>query len=78
MCVRSRREGDSIKLVGHVGRKTLKKLFIERRIPVRKRAVTPVIADDDGVLAVYGLGMGDRAVPGPGDIAIQIMFEGMI
>jgi len=75
IAVRPRLEGDSIRLIGHGGTKTLKKLFIERRIPVRKRALIPVVADDEGVLAVYGIGAGDRAVPGPGDLAFQIDFE---
>jgi len=73
--VRPRREGDKIRLTGQDGTKTLKKLFIERRIPAGKRASIPVIADDKGVLAVYGLGMGDRAVPMSGDTALQIDFE---
>ena len=53
----------------------MKKLFIESRIPARERAYIPVIADDSGVLAVYGLGMGERAVPAPGDRAIRVDFE---
>jgi len=73
--VRSRREGDRIKLLGHDGTKTLKKLFIERKIPAHKRPHIPVIADDEGVLAVYGLGRCERAIPKPGDIAMQIDFE---
>ena len=73
--VRPRREGDKIRLFGHSGTKTLKKLFIERRVPERKRNLLPVIADDSGVLAIYGLGMGDRAVPENGDSAFQISFD---
>jgi len=75
MTVRSRREGDTIRIFGHNNTKTLKKLFIERRIPARKRGLTPVIADDEGVLAIYGLAIGDRAIPESGDAAIQIDFE---
>ena len=75
MTVRSRREGDFIRLYGQNCTKTLKKLFIERRIPIGKRELIPVLADEDGVLAVYGIGMGDRAVPEPGDLAFQISFE---
>ena len=75
IAVRSRREGDSIRFKGQSGTKTLKKLFIEKRIPVRKRNLIPVISDDIGVLGIYGLGVGDRAKPGPGDPAIQITFE---
>ena len=73
--VRPRREGDNIRLIGQSGTKTLKKLFIERRVPARKRAFVPVIADGEGILAVYGLGAGARAAPGPGDAALRIDFE---
>ena len=72
--VRPRLAGDTIKLSGTNCTKTLKKLFIERRIPARSRALIPVIADESGVLAVYGIGMGDRAVPVPGDMAFQVEF----
>ena len=75
MSVRPRREGDFIKLQGQSCTKTLKKLFIEKRIPVRKRSLIPVISDEEGVLGIYGLGAGDRAIPEPGDLAIQIVFE---
>ena len=75
LTVRPRREGDAVRLLGKDGTKTLKKLFIEHRIPARKRDNVPVIADDLGVLAIYGLGPSDRAVPGSGDLAVQIEFE---
>ena len=75
MTVRPRFGGDSVRLKNRDGTKTLKKLFIEQRLPARKRPLIPVIADDKGVLAVYGMGIGDRAVPEPGDRAIQIIFE---
>ena len=52
--VRSRISGDIIRLSG--GSKTLKKLFIDRKIPARLRDRVPVLADDRGILAVYGFG----------------------
>jgi len=73
--VRPRLEGDSIKLRGQTGTKTLKKLFIEKKIPVRKRMLIPVISDDEGVLGLFGIGVGERASPMPGDVVIQIVFE---
>ena len=73
--VRPRISGDTIKLYGHNGTKSLKNLFIERRIPKEKRSLIPVVADDIGVLAVYGIGMGQRAVPNNGDLTLQINFE---
>lgn len=52
--VRSRRAGDRIRLSG--GTKTLKKLFIDRKIPAAERPGIPVLSDEQGILAVYGLG----------------------
>ena len=75
MTVRSRREGDAIRLSGRGVTKTLKKLFIELRIPARERTLIPVVADEAGVLAIYGLGAGDRAAPQPGEQAVRIDFD---
>lgn len=53
--VRSRRTGDEIRLPG--GTKSLKKLFIDRKIPADMRNGIPVIADENQVAAVYGIGV---------------------
>lgn len=53
MILRSRETGDVIKLSG--GTKSLKKLFIDAKIPARRRNRIPVIADDGGVLLVAEL-----------------------
>ncbi|MCL2401017.1 MAG: tRNA lysidine(34) synthetase TilS [Oscillospiraceae bacterium] len=71
--VRPRAIGDTIKLSG--GTKSLKKLFIERKVPRLSRSLTPVIADDAGVLAVYGVAAGQRAVPAYGDRVLEIVFS---
>ena len=58
--VRSRRSGDTIRTAG--GTKSLKKLFIEQKIPANRRLQIPVFSDDRGILGVYGLGPNpDRA-----------------
>lgn len=54
ICVRSRRAGDFMRLSG--GTRSLKKLFIDRKIPALHRCCIPVITDDNGVLGVYGIG----------------------
>lgn len=69
--LRCRQPGDTIRLPG--GSKTLKKLFIERKIPAAKRCSIPVIADDQGVLGVYGIG-GNLGRIGCGKSAIEIRF----
>lgn len=52
--LRSRKTGDTIRL--NAGTRTLKKLFVDRKIPASMRKLTPVFADEDGVLGVYGIG----------------------
>ena len=52
--VRSRLSGDTIRLPG--GTKSLKKLFIDRKIPAHLRDRIPVVADEAGILGVYGIG----------------------
>ena len=59
--IRSRRAGDEIRLSG--GTKSLKKLFIDRKIPADLRAGIPVIADGNTVAAVYGIGI-NHAISG--------------
>ena len=58
--IRPRQTGDAIRLPG--GTKSLKKLFIDRKIPAAQRDCVPVICDDLGILAVGGIGVNlDRA-----------------
>ncbi len=54
MILRSRRSGDAIRLAA--GTKSLKKLFIDRKIPAAQRLRIPVIADEAGILGVCGVG----------------------
>ena len=55
MIMRSRQSGDEIRLSG--GTKSLKKLFIDRKIPSAERSRIPVIADEKGILGVYEIGV---------------------
>ena len=67
--IRSRKPGDEMTLPG--GTKPLKKLFIDRKIPQYQRMAIPVIADDEGVLAVYGLGANLSRLTGGQTITIK-------
>lgn len=58
--LRTRQPGDSIRLAGRGCTKTLKKLFCELAVPQEMRAYIPVIADDKGVIWIYGIGVADR------------------
>ncbi len=72
--VRPRRSGDQIAL--SAGHKSLKKLFIDRKIPAIQREKIPVIADEQGILGVYGIGSDEnrRANSLP---AVTIRFESL-
>ncbi len=57
--IRCRKEGDSIKLKKRPN-KSLKKLFCELKIEQEKRDELPVLADDKGVIWIYGIGCAER------------------
>lgn len=54
------------------GRKKVKDVFREARVPVWERRGYPVVADDRGVLWVPGLRRGARALPRPGSRALGV------
>lgn len=69
--VRSRQEGDTLRLRG--GTKSLKKLLIDKKIPAGQRDRIGVIADQAGVLGVVGIGANlDRIVTAPQAIRMEI------
>ena len=68
--LRPRQSGDTMRLTG--GTKSLKKLFIDQKIPARERLQIPVLADDQGVLAVCGIGANlDRITQAGVEIQIE-------
>lgn len=70
--LRCRQTGDRIRLSG--GSKDLKKLFIDRKIPAYLRNTIPVVADETGVLGVFGIGVNkDRYADCAS--AVEIRFE---
>lgn len=73
--VRSRIAGDFVRLNGRIGTKSLKKLFIEHKIPAAQRDALPVFADDMGVIAVYGLGIAERVCPNLDAPTVAIFVE---
>ena len=60
ICIRTRNVGDKIKLNRRNGTKTLKKLYTEYSVPLSDRENLPVIADDEGVVWVYSIGVAER------------------
>ena len=68
--VRSRQPGDKIRMSG--GTKSLKELFIDRKIPADDRAKVLIVCDDAGILGVQGIGPNRDRILQPN---IQICFE---
>lgn len=60
LILRTRLPGDSIRLAGRGCTKTLKKLMNELKIAKNLRDSIPVLADDGGVVWVYGAGTANR------------------
>lgn len=69
--VRARQSGDSIRL--SAGSKSLKKLFIDRKIPAAQRNQIPVVCDDEGILGVYSIGANWNRTTG--EKFVTIRFE---
>ena len=69
LVLRSRKVGDTIVLPG--GRKSLKKLLIDRKVPATQRSRIPVIADDLGVVGVAGIGPSRDRLENP-NVCIQV------
>ena len=67
--IRSRKSGDEIRLIG--GSKSLKKLFIDRKIPAAQRQQIPVICDDAGILGVYTIGANWDRIAGENPVTIR-------
>ena len=74
IAVRCRQAGDRLRLPG--GSRLLKKKWIDDKIPASRRDRIPVVADEEGILGVYGLGANlDRLSAGAE--GVRIWFESM-
>ncbi len=69
--VRNRRIGDKIRIRGI--NRSLKKLFIDKKIPQEYRNIIPIIFDDEGILYVPFVGISDRAFPSESSIKTKII-----
>lgn len=68
----SRQPGDSMRIARRRCTKKLSDLFSEARIPAQSRGLVPVLRDECGILAVYGLAEAERAVPRRGESVIKV------
>ena len=74
LMLRPRQTGDEISLPRRGGTKTVKKLFIDEKVPRRERERIPVLADSRGVAAVAGFGPEQSRLAQPGQNAYELIF----
>ena len=72
--LRGRLPGDEMRMPG--GTKSLKKIFIDRKIPLSQRPFVPVLADEQGVLGVAGIGVNENRIADQLP-AVQFIIETM-
>ncbi len=70
--LRCRKAGDEMRLPG--GTKSLKRAFVDAKIPAHRRLMLPVLEDEAGILGVYGLGA-DQNRKAQQLPAVQFAFE---
>ena len=71
LVIRGRKTGDEIKIAGRKT-KTLKRLFIDEKLPRDERGEVPVIADAEKVFGVFGFGADCRFVDSDSGYLINI------
>lgn len=72
LTVRSRQSADTMRLQG--GSKKLKQILIDRKIPAAERPGIPVLTDDRGLVAVWGIGANLDRTEGTGNF-VEIRFS---
>ena len=70
-----RKAGDKLRPAGRNCTKSLKSLFNEAGYTQARRSRTLVLRDDEGILAVPGLCLDERAKAGPGDAVLTIKIR---
>lgn len=75
LSIACRESGDSLTLLGRKGRRSVKKLLMEQRIPRGLRESVPVLRDEAGVLAVYGVGQREGSFPKAGEPFYKVTFR---
>ena len=58
--LRFRQPGDAFRPLGMQGKKSLKKFFIDRKVPRHKRHIIPIIVDKEGIVWVSGHSIDER------------------
>ena len=75
LTITRRFEGDRIVLLGRPGTRSVKQWMIDAKIPRDERESIPVVRDSRGILAVAGMGQGNRACAREGEAFYKIIFR---
>lgn len=75
LTVASRADGDTIVLRRRAGTRSVSKLLSEAHVPTSQRDGVPILRDEAGVLAVYGIGQSERAFPAPQEEFYKIIIQ---
>jgi len=70
--VRAVRTGDRIRPVGGVGRRKVRRLLMEQRVPRSERRRWPVLERDGDIVWVPGICRSAAALPRPGEAALRV------
>jgi tRNA(Ile)-lysidine synthase len=70
--IRALRRGDRMRPLGAVGRRPVRRLLMEARVPLPDRARYPIVVCGDQVVWIPGICRGDAAVPRPGETAVRL------
>ena len=70
--VRAVRSGDLVRPLGGVGRRPVRRLLMEARVPRSERGRYPLVAQGGRILWIPGVCRGDVALPRPGEPALRI------
>lgn len=73
--IKSRTDGEKIRLSGRNCTKSLKKLFSEAGLNGPERGLVPVLYDDRGPVAVCGFGISERCAAQPGDDVLRVTLR---
>jgi tRNA(Ile)-lysidine synthase len=61
LTVRRRRPGDRFRPLGLGGEKKLQDLFVDAKVPRRRRDAVPLVCDRSGIVWVFGHRIAERA-----------------
>jgi tRNA(Ile)-lysidine synthase len=72
LLVRAASQGERLHPVGGIGRRPVRRLLMEARVPRRDRAAYPVVVRGTDVVWIPGVCRSDAALPQPGEPALRL------